>query len=281
MVFFPAWQKRKEPRVFQQQTEHKGSPFSMRLLITNDDGFHSPGLHTLCRALQPHHEIYSIAPLHEQSGVGQAISIFTSITAKPIDQYSYALHALSGTPSDCVKFAICHLYQHLKFDLVICGINPGENAGLSAIYSGTVAAAREANTWGLPAMALSTWDKNQDSFDFAAEWLVKSLSLSKMPLPGSLWNINFPACPPHHIAGLKICRMGLTMYRDVFIGLQTPRKTTEYWLEGEKPVENFVEGTDDFELKRGFITLTPLGLDQTDYNSLSLLHPQQFPTLVP
>lgn len=240
----------------------------MRLLITNDDGVESTSLHKLCLALSQDHEVHCVAPRREQSGVGQAISIYTSLTYTDLTNYPYPTHSVLGTPSDCVKLAICHIYHGVPFDLVISGINPGENAGLSAIYSGTVAAAREAATWGVPGIAVSVWDKEDSRFDYAAEWMARLLSPSFKMDARKIWNINFPPCTADQIKGVKVCRMSMAMYKDNFVGLKTPRGTTEYWLDGEKPVEHFTPESDDYELRNRYITVTPLSLDQTDSSEI-------------
>ncbi len=237
----------------------------MNILLTNDDGFASPFLGVMADALKGSHNIYMAAPSTEQSGVGQAIAIYTSLTCSQVSTLPYPAYQVVGSPSDCVKFAVCHLYKHIQFDLAISGINPGENAGLCALYSGTVAGAREAATWGIPAVSISVWDSAPHRACHAAAWLSKSLAIPGFMsiAPGVFWNINFPRCEPEHIKGTEFCRMSTAMFKDHYVEYTTPRGTAEYWLDGAKPASKFQPGTDDWALSQSQIAISPLFIDQT------------------
>ncbi len=237
----------------------------MKILITNDDGFQSPYLDILCEVLKTDHQIHLIAPFHEQSGIGQAISMYRSLKYQKLAGKNYPAYKVDGTPSDCIKLAICHLFREEKFDLVVSGINPGENAGLNALYSGTVAGAREGATWGIPSLALSIWEGNMERARHAADWLHRFLQSSNAFLAekGKFWNINFPKCPPSEIEGIHIGKMGLAEFKDRYLEVVTPRGHSEYWLDGYKHLEEIGPDTDDEALLNNKIAITPLTIDQT------------------
>ncbi|MDB5106719.1 MAG: stationary-phase survival protein SurE [Fibrobacteres bacterium] len=240
----------------------------MKILVTNDDGILSPVLTTLADALHKEHEVLVAAPSLDQSGMSQA---FTHGHAKRIvyrgdDTSPYPKFQVVGTPCDCVKFAVAHLFKHLQIDLILSGINLGENAGMSAIYSGTVAAAREGAMWGIPSLAVSVWHNAPDHLDYAVNWLIRLLrEPSVLPMrPGGLWNINFPPCNPDRITGVEITSMSTVMFKDSYEVLQSEHGITEHRLVGYKPEERFVPGTDDYALARNRISITPLQISQSD-----------------
>lgn len=237
----------------------------MKILVTNDDGFQSPYLEILCETLSQKHSIYLVCPGFEQSGIGQAISIYKSLSYSSLEGKNYPAFKVDGTPSDCVKLAVCHLLKDVSFDLVVSGINPGENAGLSTLYSGTVAGAREGATWSIPSIALSVWNSELFRSQHAAQWLLDLLENKDYHIkePGVFWNVNFPSCPPSEISGTKICTMSRAEFKDKYIEYHTPRGTSEFWLDGYKHPEHFLEGTDDSALKENNIAITPLSIDQT------------------
>ncbi len=252
----------------------------MKILVTNDDGIDSPVLTLLADALAPFHSIHVIAPATDQSGMSQA---FTHGTEKFLrfhrdDQKPYSRIQVFGTPCDCVKFGIAHLQPDEPFDLILSGINLGENAGMSAIYSGTVAAAREGAMWGIPALAVSVWKNAPDHLDYAVKWIVRllapkpespqqsnpALTLALPIKPGGLWNINFPPCDPGDIQGYEFTTMSTVMFADSYENVLTQHHLTQYRLVGYKPHAQFLPGTDDHVLAHNKIAITPLQVDQSD-----------------
>lgn len=254
----------------------------MKILITNDDGIRSPVLTALADALHLEHQILVAAPSTDQSGMSQAFThgaekrlAFKADSASPYPKYE-----VLGTPCDCVKFAVAHLFKATEIDLVLSGINLGENAGMSAVYSGTVAAAREGAMWGIPAIAVSVWQDRPDRLAHAVQWLQGLLRRPELlprrsggshPGPGCLWNVNFPPCPPAEIKGALITRMSTVMFRDSYEAIRTEHGLTEFRLLGYKPEAEFAEGTDDWALGRGHISITPLQISQSDGNEASRL----------
>jgi 5'-nucleotidase len=248
----------------------------MRILVTNDDGYQSIALQRLLHRLSPEHALFMVSPECEQSGVGQGMTMYKSLRCERITDYTFPAYWVSGTPSDCIKLAVCHLASVGDFDLVLSGVNPGENAGLNALYSGTVAAAREAATWGLPAIALSVWDHSEEKLEFAIDWIHHFLQENKVvqQKSGTFWNVNFPPCSPEGVQGTKVCPMSEVAFVDKYIQWKTPRGHSEYWIEGYKPPENFKQGEDDFFLQQGYVTVAPLQIGQTSQSEVKQLQSQ-------
>jgi 5'-nucleotidase len=165
-----------------------------------------------------------------------------------------------------VKFAVAHLFKATEIDLVLSGINLGENAGMSAVYSGTVAAAREGAMWGIPSIAVSVWHNAPERLTHAVDWILRLLRKpSRLPQrPGGLWNVNFPPCAPSEIKGALVTRMSTVMFRDTYEAVRTEHGLTEFRLVGYKPQDEFVAGTDDWALAQGRISITPLKVSQSD-----------------
>lgn len=244
----------------------------MKILLTNDDGIDSPVLLVLARALSASHEVTIVAPATDQSGMAQAFTHRTGLTYRELpparlvpSPMPFRAFMVDGTPCDCVKFVISHLLRHDPPELVISGINLGENAGMSCIYSGTVAAAREAAMWGLPALAVSVWRNDPGQLNGAVEWLVALLrhpDLLKMP-PGLFWNVNFPDCPPEEVRGFRFTTMSTVMFTDAYEEAVRPDGGREYLIAGRKPKHLFRPGTDDAALDEKFAAITPLQLSQS------------------
>lgn len=254
----------------------------MRILLTNDDGVLSPVLYRSADALASEHEVVVAAPAQDQSGKSHA---FTHGPGKLLTfqreaaagaSAAWPLYRVDGTPGDCVKFAVSHLLKDRLPDLVISGPNLGENAGVSAVYSGTVAAAREAALWNIPGLAVSLSESSPAHLEHALEWLCNLLRApGLLPAPGAFWNVNFPACPPAEIAGARFTRMSTVMFRDRYEAADSPHGIPGYRLLGHKPAELFEAGTDDAVLLQKFIAVTPLRVSQADEASLAALGPHE------
>lgn len=249
----------------------------MRILLTNDDGVLSPVLHTTAEALAREHEVVVAAPALDQSGTSHSFThgvgrLLTAHRETAPGAYDYPVHRIDGTPSDCVKFAVAHLLKDTPPDLVVSGPNLGENAGISAVYSGTVAAAREGALWNIPGLAVSLSDHGPAQLTYALEWLLGLLRKPDvLPARGSYWNINFPACAPEQVAGARFTAMSTVMFRDHYEEVRTPHDIPGYQLRGHKPAELFVPGTDDDLLRSHYIAVTPLRVSQGDEAALAVL----------
>ncbi len=244
----------------------------MRILLTNDDGVLSPVLYRSADALAGEHDVVVAAPANDQSGKSHAFTHGTGkfLTYEQEMTTPWPLYRVDGTPSDCVKFAVSHLLRDQLPDVVISGPNLGENAGISAVYSGTVAAAREAALWNIPALAVSLSESTPVHLEYALEWLLNLLRAPEsLPKPGTFWNINFPACAPSDVAGSRFTRMSTVMFRDHYVDETTSHGISAHRLLGHKPAELFEVGTDDAVLRENYIAVTPLRVSQSDESALA------------
>ena len=242
-----------------------------RVLITNDDGVGSVNLHALALALSEVSDVYVFAPEDEQSGVGHAFTIRRGLRIQHVEavpgkaKLPYEVYSVSGTPADCVKFASI---VPEGFDVCFSGVNVGENSGVSSLYSGTVAGAREAALWGVPAVALSLRGLKgnllQVAIDFARK--IVSQNLFKKISKGVFWNVNFPKVKDDEFLGFKACTMDRGMFTDHY-----DYKDGLWFLDGEKLWSMAPEGSDDNLLDKGYATITPHRIDQTDEESLDVI----------
>lgn len=245
-----------------------------RVLIVNDDGVESAYMRSLASALSQVAEVFVFAPESEQSGVSHAFTVRRGLSLRNVAERVYDM---SGTPADCAKFAIGHFAQHGTgsegggpgaFDVCFSGVNVGENSGVSSLYSGTVAGAREAALWGVPGVALSL--RGGDALlpvaiDFAVR-IVKNGWYREIPA-GVFWNVNFPKATAETFKGFKATRMALGMFTDHYShdgGL--------WQLDGEKLWDEQPKDSDDYLLNQGYATVTPHKIDQTDEKSLKRIN---------
>jgi 5'-nucleotidase len=255
----------------------------MKILITNDDGIHSPGLNFLANSFQTLGEVTIVAPDTERSAVGHSITISHPLRVQEVRKDNKIFgYAINGTPADCVKIALGAIMKE-RADLVVSGINLGLNIGTNIIYSGTVSGAMEGAILGLPALAVSIdvdkYTQNhlfyEDLFSFPSEF---SVFLAKLVMENglperTLLNINFPSCSKEEIKGIAITKQGQTIFRDRFQKRLDPRQNVYYWLEGDE--ENMeLEGGDKLDytaVKKGFISITPLFSDLTNHGCIEKL----------
>jgi 5'-nucleotidase len=250
----------------------------MRVLITNDDGVDSPLLHRLADAISAEGaEVTVVAPDRERSGVGHGFTFLEPLFACEYSYANYRCVTVDGLPADCVKFAITHLmHEHLP-DLVLSGINPTANLGVAAVYSGTVAGAREGALYGIPAAAFSVYDNDPHTVSLAVDWIAEHFHnrfFDHIP-SGKLWNINFPITEENSFKGIRFSRMGMKMYEDLY---QPHRENTNgslhgnrFELRGGRPSGAHLPKTDDHEVESGWISIVPLRVDQTDNSELERL----------
>ena len=250
----------------------------MNILLTNDDGIYAEGIYALYEALTKIGNVTVVAPEAEQSAVGHAITMSDPLRIK--DAYRRRKHfgyAVSGTPADCVKIAIIKLLKR-KPDLVVSGINMGPNIGFSVLYSGTVSGATEGAILGIPSIAVSLGTFTKADFSFAAAFSAKvAKKVHKYGLPkGTLLSINVPARKASKIKGIKVTTQGKTPIFENFVKRTDPRKRTYYWLTGEVMDLRGDRESDIVALKNGYVTITPLKYDLTDYGFLGDLKKWKF-----
>lgn len=236
----------------------------MRILISNDDGIESKGLHILAKVFSQKHDIVVIVPDGQRSACSHGLSSMYGLSYKKDDRFEYPTYTCNGLPADCVKLGILHILDSPP-QLVISGINDGTNLGSDVIYSGTVAAAYEGIYMGVPSIAISTnYHATEEKLFEIANYLLdnldKLLSLN-LPLTSAL-NINYPS--NQEIKGAKILPLGIHVYNDGFVQYEQ-----NYRLEGTPlPVPEDKKDCDIYWFNRGYITLTPVHNDRNDYKTL-------------
>ena len=244
------------------------------ILVTNDDGIAAPGIHALVNELQKCAEVVVVAPDSEKSAVGHAITLSDPIRVANFNKSGqWQGFAVSGTPSDCVKIAVSALLDR-RPDMVISGINLGSNAGINVIYSGTVSAATEGTILGIPSIAVSLTTYTGPIFEPAARFAVKMMKtvLDKGLPQRTLLNVNVPNLPEEKIAGVKITRQGMANFAETFDKRVDPRNRVYYWMDGQKEKINAEDDVDDEAISRGFISITPIKYDLTNYEFMNSLN---------
>jgi 5'-nucleotidase len=250
----------------------------MDVLLTNDDGVYAEGLWALYKQLSGKHSVSVVAPDRERSAVGHAITLDEPLRAAQVQvNGGYRGYAVTGTPVDCIKLAILEIFD-TKPDLVISGINPGANVGVNLNYSGTVAAAREAALYGIPAIAVSIEGPVVNHYEEAARF-IQSLAEKVMEkgLPfGTFLNVNIPNASISTSAGVRFNRQGLELYDEYIEKRTDPRNRTYYWQGCDSPYLSENPDIDGTALNNNFISITPIKCDMTDYNVLEDLKDWQF-----
>jgi 5'-nucleotidase len=263
----------------------------MNVLVTNDDGIDAANLYALAEAAMECANVRVVAPKHEQSGVGHSFSFYRSLHYAPAENFPCEAFWVDGTPADCMKFALKHIYKDFVFDLVISGVNNGDNAGVASFYSGTVGAAREAALWGIPAIAVSLQKQSEEAIKYALKWTQETLrnGLFKDMPKQTLWNFNVPPCSPETLCkGVRVSTTSTSMFNDYYVeseksknylGEETAYLVNEdsmakgrlaaaaepkaYNLMGNK-ILDLREGTDDWWLNQGYASLSPQSINLTD-----------------
>ncbi|OPZ59446.1 MAG: 5'/3'-nucleotidase SurE [Deltaproteobacteria bacterium ADurb.Bin510] len=232
----------------------------MRFLLTNDDGIYAPGLAAIKAELEKIGQVTVIAPITEQSAVGHSITIADPLRVQEIRRggefYGYGL---SGSPADCVKLGISCLMTEAP-DVVVSGINRGENVGVNVLYSGTVSAATEALVLGYKALALSVNSYMKPNYQTAAGFgarLAERLAGIAGALPFAL-NVNCPSLEPEAVKGVKLTHQGQSRFVDSFVKREDPRGNVYYWQAGLTQILDDDPLTDAVCLRDGYISVTPI-----------------------
>jgi 5'-nucleotidase len=242
------------------------------ILVTNDDGYHAPGIHALVKAMQRIGKVIVISPDKPQSGMGHAITINDPIRLTPVDVFGdVEAYACSGTPVDCVKLAKDKILHH-KPDLCVSGINHGSNSSINIIYSGTMSAAVEAAIEGIPAVGFSLLDYSHDAdMQGAAHYAeLVARQILEHGLPDStLLNVNIPRLPSAEIKGLKICRQAIAKWEEEYDERNDPRGHRYFWLTGKFVNYDQGEDTDEWALDNGYVSVVPVQFDLTAHHAIS------------
>ncbi len=246
------------------------------ILVTNDDGIGSRGLRTLLKALRSAGNVYVVAPEREQSAVGHALTLHRPLKFENPGKRAYFIN---GTPTDCVILGVNRLLPQ-KPDIIVSGINHGGNMGDDITYSGTVAAAIEGTLLGIPSIAVSLVlgirRGNDRPKKYAglqeAERFIQKLTarvLEKGLPSDTLLNVNIPDIPK--VKGAKLTRQGKRAYDNSIHEMKDPRGRKHYWIGGGTHLW-LRGGNTDFEaIQAGFISVTPVHLDLTNYKALKYM----------
>lgn len=245
----------------------------MRILLTNDDGVDSAGLFALKQALADDHEVTIIAPDRNWSISGHQRTMDRPLRIAEVKLPDGSLaFATDGTPSDCVALAALGFLEH-KPELVVSGINHGNNLGDDVTYSGTVAAAMEGVICGMPSIAVSMNIRPEWSVDVGAAFTKRLVDqVAERGLDRDiLLNVNVPNIPHDSIKGVQITRLGKRVYHDELVSRTDPRGRKYYWLGGNDVSDEMEDGTDVSALQDGYVSITPIHLDLTNHKILDRL----------
>ncbi len=252
----------------------------MHILVTNDDGISAPGLLALAQSLRSLGQVSVLAPDRNWTASGHTKTLDRPLRVREtcLADGSPAL-SCDGAPSDCVALALMGVLPQ-PVDLVVAGINPGENVGHDVTYSGTVTAAMEAVIGGLPGIAVSLQlpaePRAQLDYGPAARTAqqIVARTIADPPPPGIVLNINVPCLPEAQIQGLQVTRQGQRIYNDELVHRLDPRSRSYYWIGGSPPGGVPEAGTDFGALAAGFVSITPIQLDLTAHAYLDILRRQ-------
>jgi 5'-nucleotidase len=238
-----------------------------RILVSNDDGVHAPGLAALAAALERVGEVFVVAPDRERSAVGHALTLHRPLTVEGCGRRRFAVN---GTPSDCVNLAILGILP-ARPDVVVSGVNAGSNLGDDVTYSGTVSAALEGALLGVAAIAVSLVGSTGDADYGRAARVAADLTRRLLAEPHrgvTLLNVNVPS---GSLRGLRVTRLGRRTYTEKVIERRDPRGKRYYWIGAGPPAWEAGEDTDYTAVHKGYVSLTPLSLDLTSYEGLRSL----------
>ncbi len=232
----------------------------MKILLVNDDGINAPGIRFLQKALaSAGHDLILVAPDSERSAASHSITLRKDITATRIAANEWAI---SGTPVDCVVIALQKIITD-KIDLVVSGINAGQNMGEDVLYSGTVSAAVEAAMFGQRAIALSINAYKDQKFDSATRWFLNLLDhgIDCLTKPYEVINVNFPNVPYEEVKGVRLTRTGHRKYYNFISIISEEEDSFSYRIGGDVPQWDYEPGTDAEAINDGYISITPLGFE--------------------
>jgi 5'-nucleotidase len=240
------------------------------ILVSNDDGIHSAGLAALVDAMAKVGEVVVVAPDREQSACSHALTLHRPLR---IDEIAPGRWMVDGTPTDCVNLGVNGILP-ARPSLLVSGINKGANLGDDVTYSGTVSAAMEGTLLGIPSIAVSLIGRGTFAFEAAAGFAGRLAAwvLAKGLPPDTLLNVNVPQpAAGATLRGVRLTRMGRRRYGDAIVEKTDPRGRKYYWIGGEELDFVKEEGTDFHAVDDGWVSVTPIHLDLTNYASFEAL----------
>jgi 5'-nucleotidase len=242
----------------------------MKILITNDDGIHSPGIRVLAREMRGLGEVTVVAPDRERSAASHSLTLHKPLRVNALGRGFYSV---SGTPTDCVNLAANGILK-AQPDLVVSGINMGGNLGDDITYSGTVSGAMEGTILGIPSVAVSQLGEAPFHFESAARLVLQVARLVRgqgLP-PDTLLNVNVPNLPPRHLKGVRITCLGKRIFdANTVVRKTDPRGKEYFWIGGNRLNWEPRENTDHEAVEKGYASITPIHLDLTNYPALDRL----------
>ncbi len=238
---------------------------SMNILLSNDDGFFAPGINELYDHLSKIAQVTVVAPDRNRSGASNSLTLDQPIRAQKTER---GFFSVTGTPTDCVHLGTHHLMQQAP-DMVVAGINTGANLGDDALYSGTIAAAMEGRALGYTAVAISLNGHHCSHYETAARVSINIIQkLIEQPVAKNrVININVPDLPFEKIKGFKLTRLGNRHRADTIIPAKDPKGRDIYWIGPQPEGQDVGEGTDFHAVENGYVSITPINVDLTAYNS--------------
>lgn len=244
----------------------------MQILLTNDDGIYAPGLHAAWNALKTIGEVFVCVPDRPRSACSHSVTLHKPLRANKVETLDGIAHTSNGTPADCVPLAMLQLMD-VKPDLVVSGINLGPNLGDDVHYSGTVAGAMEGLLNGVPSLAISLADWSNPNWEAATNFLrdfapkVPNLELAR----DTFLNVNVPNLSSENINGVRVTSQGSRRYKGDVSRHEAPHVGVYYWRGGEIIDRSERDDTDILAIKNGFISVTPLHVELTNYDSMAVV----------
>lgn len=242
----------------------------MKILIVNDDGINARGIYDLAKEISRKHEVTVVAPREQKSASSHSISIHNPIKIRKenLDK-DFEAYSLVGTPADCTQAGLSLLCENV--DLVISGINRGLNCGTDILYSGTVSAAIEGSIYNVPAIAFSMevdWERYDEDYTVAAKIASKIIDKAeeKYLRNNLVLNVNIPKVKEEEIKGIKVCKLGKSTYKSEYVLIEDADEKTYEIKSNRNKIEQ--KDTDLYYLSEGYVTLTPLHYDFTNFKIL-------------
>lgn len=239
------------------------------ILVTNDDGIHAPGLKALAAELGKVGRVVVVAPDRDNSAASHSLTMTRPLRVRELER---GWHSVDGTPTDCVILAEGKILAE-KPGLVVSGINPGPNLCDDVSYSGTVSAAIEGTMLGIPSFAVSLACEEPCDYELAAQFSARlaGMVLAQGLPPDTLLNVNVPPGPSSEIGGIKFTRQGRRRYEGSIKETSDPWGRRHFWIGGGTPLWDEGEDTDAQAVLSGYISITPLHLDRTNYGAKDYL----------
>lgn len=235
----------------------------MRILVSNDDGVHAPGIRALANEMSEIGEVFVVAPDRNRSGASNSLTLTRPLRIRELDNGHFSVE---GTPTDCVHLALTGFLEPAA-DIVVSGINDGANLGDDILYSGTVAAAVEGRYLGFPAIAFSMVGDNIRHYDTAASiarQIVLKMRNNLLPSQ-TILNVNIPDLPLNQIRGIEVTRLGTRHGAEPIVKGTDPRGKPMYWIGPPGREADAGPGTDFYAISQNCVSITPLHLDMTHY----------------